>query len=219
MLLSFPMVDGGFVGSRQEQRRHQRIRFGAPPSVVIGYNGQMGKGELENLSLGGLMVRTEIPLVVGAVFGCEFSIGGAPTVDVPAVVINRVGNLFGARFQSGPLSKIHIDQAVASAMNSGQASVLAVHEIAGRKVMRIQGGLNGSLHNDVMHSLSKVGIDGLDVSAVTAVDRAGMALCMVAVGHYGVRIEHQSDCFQAAWDESRHHPEWLDAELLAEISK
>ncbi len=202
-----------------EQRRHQRIRFGKPPVVHIGHGGMSGQGELENLSLSGLMVRTDVPLSMGAVFGCEFSIFGSSPVDVPAVVISRVGNLFGAKFQSGPLTRIHIDEAVDAALSSGQASILAVHEIAGRKVMRISGGLNGSLRNDVMHSLSKVGIDAIDVSAVTAVEPAGMALCMVAVGHYGVRLDKQSVCFEEAWKESRHHPEWLDIDFLAEIKK
>ena len=43
-----------------DQRRHQRIRFGILPTVKIGYGGAIGEGSIENLSLSGLMVRTDM---------------------------------------------------------------------------------------------------------------------------------------------------------------
>ena len=46
----------------KEQRRHQRIRFGVQPLIRIGQSGVTGIGRLENLSLGGLMLRTDLPL-------------------------------------------------------------------------------------------------------------------------------------------------------------
>jgi hypothetical protein len=42
----------------REQRRHQRVRFNIQPLMRIGQFGVGGTGELENISLGGLMLRT-----------------------------------------------------------------------------------------------------------------------------------------------------------------
>lgn len=182
-----------------DQRRHQRIRFGEPPEIEIGYGGVIGKGEIENLSLSGIMLRTGMALEIGRTAGCEFSIFGSPVIDVPAVVVSRVGDLFGARFQVGPINQILIEDALNSALAVGHASILSVHELGGRKVMRITGGLNGSLRNDIMHALTRVGVKELDVEGVTAVDQSGLALCLVATTRHGVEIGAQSECFADAW--------------------
>lgn len=182
-----------------DQRRHQRIRFGEPPTVRIGYGGAIGEGVIENLSLSGLMLRTALPLDIGHNAGCEFSLFGSPVIDVPATVVSRVGDLFGARFHSGPINQVVIDDAISKALSTGQASILTVHEWSGRKVMRISGGLNGTLRSDFMHSLIRVGVDEIDLGAVTMVDQAGLALCMVATKHHAVMIGAQSACFSEAW--------------------
>lgn len=182
-----------------DQRRHQRIRFGAPPRVTIGYGGAIGEGVIENLSLSGLMVRTALALDIGHTMGCEFSIFGSPMIDVPASVVSRVGDMFGGRFQTGPINQILIEDAINAALASGKASILSVHELAGRKVMRIVGGLNGSLRNDFMHAMTRVGVDEIDLAEVTAVDQAGLALCLVGINRHDARIGAQSECFAGAW--------------------
>lgn len=182
-----------------DQRRHQRIRFGAPPSVKIGYGGAIGEGVIENLSLTGLMMRAPMVLEVGHSAGCEFSLFGSPLIDVPVSVVSRIGDVFGARFQSGPINQILIEDAINAALAAGQASILSLHELGGRKIMRINGGLNGSLRNDFMHALTRVGIEELDVEAVTAIDQAGLALCLVAVNRHGVKLGSQSDSFACGW--------------------
>jgi hypothetical protein len=185
-----------------DQRRHQRIRFGTLPKVRIGYGGVVGEGEIENLSLSGLMVRTPMGLSIGQTAGCEFSLSGSPLIDVPMAVASRIGDLFGSRFLIGPLSGVVIEDAIGLALAGGQASTLSVHELAGRKVMRISGGLNGALRNDFMHALTRVGVDEIDVEAVTAVDQGGMALCLVATTRHGVLMGAQSACFATAWREA-----------------
>lgn len=182
-----------------DQRRHQRIRFGNLPKVSIGFSGAIGEGLIENLSLSGLMVRTAMPLEISHNIGCEFRIFGSPLIDVPATVVSRVGNLFGVRFQSGPINQILIDDAISSALASGNASILAVHESGGQKIMRITGGLCSSLRNDFMHALTRVGVDEIDLEGVTLVDQAGLALCLVASNRHGVKLGVQSPCFADAW--------------------
>lgn len=189
-----------------EPRRHQRIRFSLPPLIKIGFGGDVAHGFIENLSLAGLMVRTGLGLEVGRHFGCEFSLYDSPTIDVAAVTVSQVGDLFGARFEAGPLSQILIDEAIEGALAQGHASILTTHEVAGRRVMRITGGLTGSLRNDFMHSLTRVGVEEIDVSAVTAVDQAGLALCLTAQSRHGVRIGSQSDCFARGWAEALRSP-------------
>jgi hypothetical protein len=183
----------------QEQRRHQRIRFGVLPRIRIGFGGEVGEGLIENLSLSGLMVRTAMPLEIAHNIGCEFRIFGSPLIDVPAAVVSRVGNMFGVHFQTGPINQVLIDDAINSALASGHASILVVHELAGRKVMRITGGLSNTLRNDFMHALTRVGVDEIDLEGVTMVDQAGLALCLVACNRHGVKLGAQSRCFSEAW--------------------
>lgn len=185
-----------------DQRRHQRIRFGSPPTVRIGFGGSIGEGAIENLSLSGLMLRTGLALEIGRTAGCEFSLFGSPVIDVPATVVSRVGDMFGARFQTGPINQVLIEDAINAALARGLASILSVHELGGRKVMRITGGLNGTLRNDFMHALTRVGVDEIDVDGVTTVDQAGLALCLVATGRHGVVVGAQSACFAEAWQQA-----------------
>ena len=185
-----------------DQRRHQRIRFGILPTVSIGFGGAIGQGLIENLSLSGLMVRTDMPLEISHNIGCEFRVFGSPMIDLPATVVSRVGNLFGIRFQTGPINQILIDDAINSALASGNASILVVHEIGGKKIMRITGGLGNSLRNDFMHALTRVGVDEIDLDGVTLVEQAGLALCLVASNRHGVKLGAQSSCFAEAWKQA-----------------
>lgn len=183
-----------------EQRRHQRIRFGVSPPVRIGYGGKAGEGSVENLSMSGLMLRSPEQLEIGRLVGCEFSLFGSPLIDIAVNIVSRIGDgLYGARFQIGLINQVLIEDAIRDALASGKASVLSVHELSGRKVMRIVGGLNGALRNDFMHALIRVGVEELDVGGVTLVEQAGLALCLVATDRHGVSITSRSDCFADAW--------------------
>lgn len=193
-----------------EQRRYQRIRFGNAPELRVGFNGVIGEGTIENLSLMGLMARSEIPLEVGRNIGLEFRIPGAERIDVAATVVSRVGALFGVRFLSGPLNLILVEDAISVALAQGLASVLTLHELSGRKVMRISGGLLATLRSDFMHALTRVGVDEIDLSGVTAVEQAGLGLCMIATSRYGVAITERSKCFDEAWNLAMAMPGALD---------
>lgn len=182
-----------------EQRRHQRIRFGVQPRVKVGFGGKIGEGCIENLSMSGLMMHCDIPLEIGQSAGCEFSLFGSPVMDVSVTVVSRLGDLYGARFQAGLINQVVIEDAIRGALASGKASILSVHEVGGRKVMRIAGGLNGSLRNDFMHALTRVGIDEIDLAGVTQVEQAGLALCVVATERHGAVLGEQSVCFAEAW--------------------
>lgn len=181
----------------KEQRRHQRIRFNTMPLVRIGQFGLGGAGTLENLSIGGLMLRTELPLKVGEAFGCEFTVFDSPLIDMAGMVASKIGDLFGARFQAGPVSEWLIQDAIDNAIDQGKASILSINDLQGRKVMRITGGLNAGLRNDFMHSLTKVGVDEMDLSGVTEIDSAGLELCRSAIGQFKVGIVNPSPCVRA----------------------
>ncbi|MFT3962744.1 PilZ domain-containing protein [Propionivibrio sp.] len=172
----------------KEQRRHQRVRFNVQPLVRLGQAGSTGLGRLENLSLGGLMVRTELPLQVGQALGCEFSVFGSVLIDISAVAVSRVGDLYCARFQPGPVSEQLLKDEIARALACGKASVLSLNEFQGRRVMRVAGGLNGCLRNDFMHGLIKVGVDEIDLSQVNDIDLAGAELCRIATQTYRIGV-------------------------------
>jgi len=183
----------------QDQRRHQRIRFSVQPPIKIGYSGQVARGKIENLSASGVMFRVDLPLAVDKTFGCEFKVFGSPKIDIAAPVVSRVGDLFGARFVSGPISDVLIQDTMDAALGDGQASIVSMHRVDGRRTMRIIGGLNGSLRNDFEYSLGKVGVDEIDLSAVTKVDLDGLELCRQAISEFGATLGAQSECFGLAW--------------------
>lgn len=177
-----------------EQRRHQRIRFSAPPPVRIGQAGHAGDGTLENLSEGGLMVRTDFELQHGALFGGTFSVLEFSPIGLTATVASRVGDCFGARFDAGPIRHQLIQEIIGSALTTGAASILSVNEQDGLKTMRIVGGLNRCLRNDFLHSLTRVGIDDIDLSGVTGIDADGLDLCRIAIEQHGIPVSRRSSC-------------------------
>ncbi len=197
-----------------DQRRHQRIRFSVPQKISIGFGGAIGEGVIENLSLSGLMLRTPMPLEISHTVGCEFSVFDSPVIDVPAAVVSRVCDLFGVRFQQGPISQILIEDAINAALASGKASIRSVHELGGRKTMRIIGGLSAVLRSDFMHALTRMGVDEIDLEGVTAVEQAGLALCLVATNRHRVAIGAQSPCFAEAWALALAAPGSLEAREL-----
>jgi hypothetical protein len=181
-----------------ELRRHQRIRFNTPPAVRIGQYGWAGRGVLESLALGGLMLRSEFPLRIGEAFGCELEVFASPLIDLSAQVVSRVGDRYSARFQAGPLSACLIQEAIDRGLAAGEASILSVNEVRGRKMMRIAGGFNGGLRDDFMHALTRTGVDWIDLSAVTIIDDEGSELCRIAVEEHQVGIVRPSPCVCAA---------------------
>lgn len=177
-----------------EQRRHQRIRFSAPPSVRIGQSGCSGRGTLENLSLSGLMLRTDFALRTAETFGCEFSVRDSAAIDLTATVVSKIGDCYGARFEQGPIGEWLIQDAIDAALAAGKASILSINDHDGRTVMRVIGGLNGSLRNDFLHGLTRVGVADIDLSGVTEIDADGLELCRIAIERHGVTISRQSRC-------------------------
>ncbi len=190
----------------QEQRRHQRIRFDEPLPMKIGHHGARARGGLENLSLGGLMFRTDLQLRVGEAIGCEFSVFGSPLIDIAATVASKVGDgLYGARFNAGPMSQYLVEDAINGAIRRGKATVLSIHDLAGGKVMRVAGGLTAATRNDFMHGVARVGVAEVDLSGVTAIDDEGVSMCALAVTRYGIRFDRRSTCVDAVWHRIAPH--------------
>lgn len=183
----------------QEKRRHQRIRFDEAVPIKIGCLGRRVRGTLENLSLGGLMFRSDLDLSVGDTVGCEFRVFESPLIDLTAVVASRVGSgLYGVRFQSGPLSECLIEDAINGAVERGRVSIISVHDLAGGKVMRVAGALTAVNRNDFMHGIERVGVVEVDLGGVTLIDDDGLAMCRHAV-ELGIRVERRSPCVDAVW--------------------
>lgn len=182
-----------------EQRRHVRIRFAKPLPAYVGYQGQNQRAELHNVSLGGGMLRTDLPLVQGGRFGLEFALQGMGIDTVPTVISRGLEGLVGVRFDLGPATEIQLEGAIQDSLRNGIASVLSMHNLGGRKVMRIAGALNQSLRNDFFHALDKVGVAEIDLSEVSVVDTDGLALCAVAAERQGVVIERLSPAVAKVW--------------------
>jgi hypothetical protein len=186
--------------SAQDRRRHQRIQFDEPQPVRIGHRGQRAVGVLENLSLGGFMCRSILPLAVGDTITCEFRVFDSPLIELLATVASRVGDgLFGVRFQAGPLSQQLIEGSINAAISQGKATILTIHNLPSGKVLRVFGGLTAASRNEFMHGVERVGVTEIDLSAVTMIDKEGISMCSLAVSRFGIRAERRSPCVQAAW--------------------
>lgn len=184
----------------RDRRRHQRIQFDEPQPIRIGHGGQRAVGGLENLSLGGLMCRSTLPLAVGDTVTCEFRVFRSPLIELVGSVTSRVGDgLFGVRFQAGPMSQHLIEDSINTAIEQGKATILTIHNLPGGKVMRVVGGLTASTRNDFLHGVERVGVVEIDLSEVTRIDHEGVSMCALAVSRHGVRAERRSACVQAAW--------------------
>jgi len=185
--------------SVHEQRRYPRIRFDTLLPIRVGHQGELVSGGLENLSLGGLMFRADIELMVGETVGVEFRVFDSPVIDMPVSIASRVGSgLYGARFNAGPISNLLIESAIEGAIRKGKATIITIHDREDGKLMRIVGGLTVTAKNEFMHGLSRAGIAELDLSEVTRIDAEGVALCSLAVSRYGVRIGQRSLCVDEA---------------------
>ena len=186
-----------------DKRRHVRIRFAKPLPAYVGHQRQSRRAELLNVSLGGAMVSTDLPLVVGDRFGLEFSLQGMGIDTAPIVISRGLNNLYGVRFDLGPATEIQLEGAIRDSLRTGIASVLSMHNLNGRKVMRIAGALNLSLRNDFFHALDKMEVAEIDLSEVTAVDPDGLALCVVAAEKNGVIIDRLSPVVAQLWRAAR----------------
>lgn len=185
--------------SVHEQRRYPRIRFDTLLPMRVGHQGELVAGGLENLSLGGLMFRTDIELMVGETVGVEFRVFDSPLIDMPVSIASRVGSgLYGARFNAGPISSLLIESAIEGAIRKGKATIITIHDREEGKLMRIVGGFTATAKNEFMHGLSRAGIAELDLSEVTRIDAEGVALCGIAVSRYGVRLGQRSRCVEEA---------------------
>lgn len=182
-----------------EKRRHQRIRFDEALPIRIGRFGERARGTLENLSLGGLMCRTDLQLAVGETVGCEFRVFESPLIDLTGTVASRIGDgLYGIRFQTGPLSEFLIEDAISGAVERGKVSIVSVHDLPGGKVLRVVGALTAASGNDFMHGIERVGVVEADLSGVTLVDDDGLDMCRRALAA-GIRIERRAPCIDAVW--------------------
>jgi len=162
--------------------------------------GERADALLENLSLGGLMFRCPLRFSVGDTIGCEFHVFGSPLIDIAASIVSRVGDgLYGARFETGPMSQHLVEAAINDAIHDGAATILTIHDGDLGKVMRIAGGLTAATKADFLHGVERVGVVEIDLSAVTRIDADGVELCRVAVERHGADIVKRSRCVEAAW--------------------
>lgn len=166
----------------------------------VGHAGKQCDAQLQNLSLGGLMFRADLPLAVGESIGCEFRVFDSSTIDLVAVVASKVGEgLYGVRFQAGPMSQLLIQDAIDHAVAHGFVSIVTVHEQESGRVLRVAGGMTAAAKADFSHAVQRVGVAELDLSEVTFIDKDGLSMCALAVARYGVRAERRSPCVERAW--------------------
>lgn len=58
-----------------------------------------------------------LQLTVGETVGCEFHVFDSPLVDIAATITSRIGkDLYGARFQAGPMSQHLIEDSINAAI-------------------------------------------------------------------------------------------------------
>ncbi len=182
----------------QEKRRHQRVKCAGMSPFCIGVFGTEGKAELENISSSGLMMRSDLQLAIGRTVGVALALPNFPSLYASLTVVSRLGGLVGARFRAGPLNQVLIDALIVEMLSRGVASAANVHEIGGRKILRVAGGLNESLTEDLIYFFERVGVDELDASEVTMVNVAGLTPCLERLREGKLVLRAGSPCFNQA---------------------
>ena len=163
-----------------EQRKHQRVRFVRDPVVRVRQGAIASKGELENLSLGGLLLRCPATLTLQASSCVELRLPSCGLVELSVRIVSRIGERYGARFTPGPLSEALLRLAIGQGLANGQAASLAVKAVGGRRVMQVLGCLGVKLRGDFEFALH-AGVGEIDLSGVTTIDAAGIELCRLAM--------------------------------------
>ena len=80
---------GLFTKSGAQRRKHERVTVFIP--VKIFKNGkEAGKGEVEDLSMGGVYIRTTVPATLGDKVEVEFQFAGMKSVLGTVVEINEI---------------------------------------------------------------------------------------------------------------------------------
>ena len=176
-----------------ERRRHQRVRFAEGVRLRIGFDGQLVDASLENLSLGGLMLRCSGELAIRKLYGVEIIFSERMRIELVVQLVNRVGDRYGARFSPGPLSEAQIRLAVGDGLSAGRASTLSVKVEDGRRVLRVNGLLGSGMRADILSALNS-GVDEVDLSGVTAVDAEGESLCLLIVTDRRAMIVRPAPC-------------------------
>lgn len=151
--------------------------------------------QLENLSANGLMCRAGADFPVNQRLALSFCFEWSPPIELWAQVVSRVGALYGVRFDAAPLSEPLIQAMIGVALKRGDAASATVHDVGGRRVLRLMGGLWDSLAPDIAHFLARGGVDALDAQAVTAVETAGMAPCLEALASGQLELIAESTVF------------------------
>ena len=170
-----------------ERRRHQRVRFAEGVRLRIGFDGQLVDASLENLSLGGLMLRCSGELAIRKLYGVEIIFSERMCIELVVQLVNRVGDRYGARFSPGPLSEAQIRLAVSDGLSAGRASTLSVKVEDGRRILRVNGLLGSGMRADILSALNS-GVAEVDLSGVTAVDAEGRELCALIIGDPRAKI-------------------------------
>ena len=84
-----------------ERRRDLRIDVSFPIVIETAQSGRRTPGVVENVSLGGVLLRTETPLDVRTEVTLEIQAGEAPALELPATVVRTFGaQSYGTTFVS-----------------------------------------------------------------------------------------------------------------------
>ena len=186
----------------QERRRHQRVRCTHLPPFSIWAACGLGQGSLENLSISGVMLRTDLALRVGQPVG--LAVGGlrGHAFETVASVVSRVGDLIGLRFRNAPLAMPHIEAIISDLLQRGEASAATLHDLGGQKTLRVCGGFTPAIDAELRHFVERVANGQLDVGEVTAVDPTTLAHCLPALLTGQIKLAAASPVFLKAYQEA-----------------
>lgn len=188
----------------REQRLHPRARFLNPGRVELEAGRGYAEGEIVDLSRTGAQVRLQTPLAPGRRVTGEFSLGSGVAVPFAGIVVNLRdprGNApgVGIRFD-GPAAgewNAVIDDVIRKAIARGEdgralASMVQVITWGNSPKVKVYGALSGHGWRDLLGAVARFGAASLDLSDVTSIDPAGIALCMMASERHGAQVERCS---------------------------
>ena len=101
---------------------------------------------------------TDLAQVLDSFHTVEDQVGFVAAIGDEVVGLEAVASPALLRSLFPKLLRGYAIDAIDAALAAGKASILSINDHDGRTVMRIIGGLNGSLRNDFLHGLTRVGV-------------------------------------------------------------
>lgn len=169
-----------------DRRQHPRTRFRfSVPVRIVGPRAHL-EGQLLDISPAGACL--ELPQLAqwpgGDRLTCEFDLAGE-AYRVNALVLEALPGSLRLRFEEDAALQLALGEALGRLVREASGASQVVHA-SGR--LKVRGAFNIRDRKDVRAGLARFQAQSIDLSEVTAMDTAAMAMCFLAREEHGAEV-------------------------------